>query len=319
MQESLFYLIDKNVIKNNIFETKDNFPLNVDSVIDGRFEFYGLGNDIISVVEKCGINCVLVNNIKEALNLRKYNDSIDIIIKYYDKEYVFDAVLNNIMITVYSYKELDELEELNIKDDYNIFLYINDGIEGFSDLNKISKYLENNKHLKIKGVYTEIHSKKLNDNRFNEFNNLVLNMQNVSKFIISDNNYDLNTNFYSKNHYIKNINEIVTLQGNIKYIKRVVKNDMFLGKKSSKDKVYAVIEMPFDLSLKKVYIKNKLYKVNNWFNNKLIIEKADTLKVRTFVELLGDKSKNDISSFININGIAKNYLNGSVIESQKFE
>ena len=319
MQESLFYLIDKNVIKNNILDAKDNFPLNVDSVIDGRFEFYGLGNDIISVVEKCGINYVLVNSIKDALKLRKYNESINIIVKYLDKEYIFDAILNNIIITLYSYKELDELEELNIKDDCDVFLYINDDIEGFSNLNKISKYLEDNKHLKIKGVYTEIHSKKPFIERANEFNNVVSHISNVSKFIISANSYELNTNFYSKNHYIKNINEIVGLQGNIKYIKRIVKNDMFLGKKSSKDKVYAIVEMPYNLPVKKVYIKNKFYKVIKHFNNKLIIDNADNLKVRTYVEILGGKSNNDIRNFINVNGVHKNYLNGSVIECQKFE
>lgn len=319
MQESLFYLIDKNVIKNNILEAKDKFPLNVDSVIDGRFEFYGLGNDIISVVEKCEINYVLVNSIKEALNLRKYSDSIYIIVKYFEKEYIFDAILNNIMITVYSYKELEELEELNIKDDYNVFLYINDSIEGFSNLNKISKYLENNKHLKIKGVYTEIQSKKALNKKIDEFNNVILDIPNVNRFIISDNIWDLNTSFYNKNNYIKNINEIVTLQGSIKHLKRIRKNEIFLDKKYSKDKVFAIVDLTYNLALKKVYIKNNLYKVNNYFNNKLIIDNADNLKVRTYVEILGGKSKNDISAFINVKGIPKNYLNGSSIECQKFE
>ena len=275
MQESLFYLIDKNVIKNNILEAKDKFPLNVDSVIDGRFEFYGLGNDIISVVEKCEINYVLVNSIKEALNLRKYNDSIYIIVKYFEKEYIFDAILNNIMITVYSYKELEELEELNIKDDYNVFLYINDTIEGFSNLNKISKYLENNKHLKIKGVYTEIQSKKALNKKIDEFNNVILDIPNVNRFIISDNIWDLNTSFYNKNSYIKNINEIVTLQGSIKHLKRIRKNEIFLDKKWSKDKVFAIVDLTYNLALKKVYIKNNLYKVNNYFNNN-----ADSLTQR---------------------------------------
>ena len=319
MQDSIFYLIDKNLIKKNIEEAKVDMPLNLNSIIDGRCEFYGLGNDIVYVIEKCNIDYVLVNDIKEALNLRKYNDSINIIIKYLDKDYVFDAIVNNIMLTIYSYKELDDLIKLDIKDDYNIFLYINDEIEGFNNLNRIESYLKENNHLKILGTYTEFNNKKTDNQKYEAFKSTVSFLSNdIIKFIISDKQYDLNTNYFSQNTYIKDINEIVSLQGNLKYVKKFVKNDIVLNKKIKNDKTLGIINMPYEVLVKKVYIKDRLYRVSDIYNNKLMIECDDNIKVKTQVEILGKKSKNDITPYINITNISKHYLSGSTIEKEKF-
>lgn len=319
MQDSIFYLIDKNLIKKNIEETKADMPLNLNSIIDGRCEFYGLGNDIVSTVEKCNIDYVLVNDIKEALNLRKYNDSINIIIKYLDKDYVFDAIVNNIILTIYSYKELEDLINLDIKDDYNVFLYINDEIEGFNNLNRIESYLKENNHLKILGVYTEFNSKKTDNKKYETFKSTISFLSNdIIQFIISDNQYNLNTNYYSKNVYIKDINEIISLQGNLKYVKKFVKNDTVLNKKIKSNKTFGIINMPYEVLVKKVFIKDRIYKLIDIYNNKLIVECNENIKVKTQVEILGKKSKNDITSYIKINNIPKYYLSGSTIEKEKF-
>ena len=105
MQNNLFYVIDKNLIKKNIEAAQEGMSLNLDSVIDGRCEFYGLGNDVISVAEKCKINYVLVNNLKEALEIRKHNTSLNIIIKYLESDYIDDAIVNDFIITIYDCKD----------------------------------------------------------------------------------------------------------------------------------------------------------------------------------------------------------------------
>ncbi len=318
MQDNIYYLIDKNLVEKNILKVKDNKPLNLNSVIDGRNEFYGLGNDLVSVINKNDISYVLVNDIKEAINLRKYDDSINIIIKNLNKDYIFDAIVNNVAITIYSYKELDELVKLDIKDDYDVFLYIDDGVEGFNNLTKINKYIEQNKHLKIIGVYSEVDDKKSSKKSYEIVKNIMLSVSSdIIQFIISDNEYDLNTNYFSKCSYAKNINEVISLQASLNNVKKFYKNDVFLTKKLRKNKNFGIVNIPYMISVKKVFIKNKIYNVKSIYNGKLIIELDDYLKSRMQVEILGLKSKNDIGPYININGIPKYYLLGSSIEKEK--
>lgn len=320
MQDNIFYMIDKNLIKKNIKESQECMSMNLDSVIDGRCKFYGLGNDVISVAEKCKINYVIVNNLKEALEIRKYNDSLNIIIKYLENDYIDDAVVNDFVVTIYDYKDLEEIKKLKLKDDIRVMLFIDSGdnIEGFKSLSKIDNYQSEIKRLNILGAYSEIRVNKKNEN-FNRFLETSSSLSKDSlRFIIADKIYDTNVNYFGKNTYIKDIDNIVSLRGNIKCVKKFVKNDMFLNKVLKKEKHFGIINTPFKINVKKVSIKNKLYKVYESLDNYLILEIDNSVKPKSQVELFGSKSKNSLNDAILLKEISKYYLDGSSVEEAKF-
>lgn len=320
MQDNIFYIIDKNLIKKNIKETQECMSINLDSVIDGRCQFYGLGNDIISVVEKCKINYILVNDLKEAFEIRKYNNSLNIIIKHLENDYIDDAVVNDFIVTIYDYKELEEIKKLKLKDDIRVILFIDSGdnIEGFKSLSKLDSYQNEIKHLRILGTYSEIREDK-KDKRYNKFLEITnLLSKDSLRFILSDKNYDTNVNYFSKGMYMKDINSIVSLCGNIKCVKKFVKNDMFLNKVLKKEKQFGIINTPFKINVKKVSIKNKLYKVYESLDNYLILEIDNSVKLKNQVELFGGKSKNSLNDTILLKEISKYYLEGSSLEEAKF-
>lgn len=269
---------------------------------------------------KCKINYVLVNDLKEALEIRKYNNSLNIIIKHLENDYIDDAVVNDFIVTIYDYKDLEEIKKLKLKDDIRVMLFIDNGdnIEGFKSLSKLGSYQKEIKHLNILGSYSEIREDKKNE-KFNNFLEITkfLPKDNL-RFILSDKIYDTNVNYFGKNTYIKDIDGIVSLCGTIKCVKKFVKNDIFLNKMLKKEKQFGIINTPFKIMVKKVSIKGKLYKVYESLDNSLIIEINDNVKHKYQVELFGGKSKNTLENSKVLKEIPKYYLEGSTVEQAKF-
>ena len=117
---------------------------------------------------------------------------------------------------------------------------------------------------------------------------------------------------------MKDINSIVSLCGNIKCVKKFVKNDMFLNKVLKKEKHFGIINTPFKIKVKKVSVKNKLYKVYESLDNYLVLEIDNSVKPKNQVELFGGKSKNSLNDTILLKEISKYYLEGSSLEEAKF-
>lgn len=312
MKDSLYYLIDENIIKNNLLKKKED---NKTSIIDGRYRFYELGNDLVRVVNDLEIDYVLVDNINEALELRKYNEQINIIVKNMDYDYIFDAIMNNIIFTVYSSDDILEISKLKIKDDYKVFLYIFDELKGFSSL----KFLDNisDKHLKIVGAYTEMPNLKKHNQKVYDFYNITKALKEKIKFIISDDFVSDGVIFFSKSDYLDDYNKIMSLNC-LACLKKISKNEIFLGKKNKKDRLFGYIKVPFQINVKKVYKNQKYYKVRYFYNGHLIIELKNHRKNNSEFEILGGNSKNDITNFLNVNEIPRYYHHGNNREIAKF-
>ena len=320
MQNDLFYIIDKNLIKKDIELAYNDRAITLNSVIDGRCNFYGIGKDILPILEKCKIKYILVNDLKEALEIRKYNNSVEIIIKHIENDYFGDAIVNNLIVTLYDYKELEKIKKLKLKDDIKVLLYIDSGdnIEGFKKLNEIKDYENEIKHLNIIGAYTDLNHDKKNKgfNNFEKITNCI--SKDSIKFIVSEKSYDTNTNYFSKNIYLNDMDNIVSLCANIKQLKLLDKNDVFLSKQLKRKKHFAIINTPFKIDVKKVLIKGKLYNLFKTFDNNLIDNIDSKVKLKNQVIILGGASKNSMKNKILINDIPKYYLEGTVLEEAKF-
>src|SRR5699024_3217639 len=78
---------------------------------------YGMGLNIVNTLVNNGINYILVGPIKDALEIRKYNNDVPILVSYnVTEEEVYDAINNNITLTIADLEYLRSIICLNIKD-----------------------------------------------------------------------------------------------------------------------------------------------------------------------------------------------------------
>ena len=97
-------------------------------IVDLKDNAHGLGLKIINEMNKYGINYCLVGSLKDALEIRKINKDIDILVNYYvTKEEIYDCINNNVTITIQSDEYLDEILSVEHKDNLNVQILIDNG------------------------------------------------------------------------------------------------------------------------------------------------------------------------------------------------
>ncbi|MDE6285116.1 MAG: alanine racemase, partial [Bacilli bacterium] len=73
---------------------------------------FGMGYGIINTLMQCGINYLYVSTLQEALDIRNRNQDIAILVNYeVPKEYIYDAIMNNITLTISSLEHLRAINE----------------------------------------------------------------------------------------------------------------------------------------------------------------------------------------------------------------
>lgn len=308
MQDSLYYIIDIDTIDKNIKSLKNKTSINHNSVMDACNSFYGFGLEMISILEKNDVNYIIVNDLDEALEVRKYNTKIGIIIKNLNFEYLDDAIVNNLIIVIYNNKQLEEIDAKKLRDEIKVILFVDcgDNTFGFKTIKKVCDYEEENKYFNIVGIMSEYlfnRKKSFAETFFNLCNKV---KHDLIRINMSESQFN-NVDFFDKNVYIKN----VSLNATIKSVKKIDKGTYFFNKIMRKEKNFSIINMPYLMDFKKVLIKDKLYKVYA-NNNSFIIVEVDK-EVSAKDKITFQEFGNDI---VLLNNIKKLYLKGNkIVES----
>lgn len=161
----------KTLLEIDLKKLYNNTKILVDSYNDYKYKFanlkdnaYGMGLEIVNALVKANINYVYVGSLKDALDIRKYNQQINILVNYFiDIEEIYDAINNNISITISSIKYLKKVNELKLKDDLKVQILIDNGsnklgISSKKELKEIIEIINNNKHLLLEGFYSDLTS-----------------------------------------------------------------------------------------------------------------------------------------------------------------
>lgn len=222
-------------------------------IVDLKDNGHGLGLKIINEMYKYGINYCLVGSLKDALEIRKINKDIDILVNYYvTLEEIYDCINNNITITIYNEKYLDKILSVKHKDNLNVQLLIDNnsnllGINSKEELDKIMKKLDNEPNITCTGIYTEITTLGvIDENYYKEVNNF----------------YKISKNYLNKDLMI-HFNEPIMYHEKLKYVNGIrfdlsilgieenIKDDFFTNRKiKSIEKKYGCLEFPeVDLQL----------------------------------------------------------------------
>ena len=154
-------LIDLDKLKNNINILTDTYGDYEYFLANLKNNAFGLGYNIIDILEKNNINLIYVSTLNEALEIRKINHNIPILINFdITEENIYDASVNNISITISNINNLEKISSLNLKDSLNIHLLIDNGtnkigLKNKEEVNKALDIINNCSFLNLKGVYTE--------------------------------------------------------------------------------------------------------------------------------------------------------------------
>lgn len=166
--------IDINKLQNNVQKLFKKFKNYDYKIIDLRNNFFGMGIYLVNVFESLGFNYGYVTNIKEGLRVRKYNQTLPILIKEsVSDENIYDAINNNFTLTISNLNNLQDISAISFKDDLKVHLLIdngsnNEGLKSFSEIKKAIEIINTCPHLVLEGIYTEITTYGLEDNFYYE-------------------------------------------------------------------------------------------------------------------------------------------------------
>ena len=164
------------ILEIDLYKLKNNVKLLCESYSDYKYKVaclkdnaYGMGFNIVKTLIQNGINYILVGPLKDAIEIRRLNTDINIIVNYYiDLEEIYEAISNNLIITIPSLEYLKKVVELNIKDDLKIQLLIDNGsnkmgLKSKAEVKEALDLINNNKHILLDGIYTDLTSIGIED------------------------------------------------------------------------------------------------------------------------------------------------------------
>lgn len=245
--------IDLKKLKNNIKKLVKSYDDYKYKIVDLKDNAHGMGFGIVNTLVNYGINYLLVGSLKESLEVRKLNKEVGILASYYvTMDEIYDCINNNINITIYNKKYIDLLCSLELKDDLNVEILIDNGsnLQGVNkknDLEYIINKINETKHIKLVGIYSDLTSFGIEDKfYYKEVNNF---LKIVKPYINNDLIIHLNEPimYHNKIKYLNGIRFDLSVLG----IEENINDDIFTkGRIKKIEKEYGALEFPnIDLEL----------------------------------------------------------------------
>ncbi|MEG1506724.1 MAG: alanine racemase [Bacilli bacterium] len=305
--------IDLNILTNNTKKLIANYSDYNYFFADLRNNAFGLGIFVVNTLVNSGINYIFVSSLNDAIKVRRYNNEIPILVtEEIDKEYIFDAINNNITITVMSSNYLLEISKLKIKDELKIHILLDNGsnklgLKNYTELKEIIDIINTNKYLTLEGIYSELTSYGIDDTFYYDQMSILNKL--ISKVGVTDLIVHLNEPlmFHKKPENINGIKFDLSLFGIInKYEDNIINN---LKRKSIEKKYGDLSFKDLNINLDLVFsITSKVISVNCGKKEELV-GKKHVLKQDSLLGIIGIGYKSGIT------GSLKSVLiNGSTYE-----
>ena len=172
----------KTYVEINIDNLKNNVKNIINYYNNYKYYFgvvkgncYGHGTTyVINELIESGVNYLAVSSLEEALEVRKINKKIPILLlEPIRLEYIDVCIKNNITITIHDYLYAKELINKKINKKLKIHLKIDSGMNrlGFKEkekLNEIYKELKENENIEIEGIFTHFATLGINDKEWDK-------------------------------------------------------------------------------------------------------------------------------------------------------
>lgn len=174
MYRQTYLEVNCDTLKNNIKNIKENYP-------DYKYYFgvvkanaYGHGSYIINSLIQGGINYLAVSSLEEAIDLRKYNSQIPILVlEPININYIEDAIKNNITLTVSNIEYFKKMLNLSLSSQLKFHIKIDSGMNRLgltnsTDLGFIVDNYVQNKNLFLEGIYSHFATSGINDKHWDD-------------------------------------------------------------------------------------------------------------------------------------------------------
>lgn len=276
MNNSFNVIMNLNIIKSSIKYIDTD-------ILDARGYTNLFQYNMLKILEK-KFKYILVDNLNEGLLIRSLNSKIGIIVKNIHEDYVYDAIVNNIAIVVYN-KEL--INSLVLKDDLQIFWYLDVGENMFGIKSIESLGPINDKHIKVKGIISEVFSGKNYDIKCQTFLN-AKHDRNSTNFLID---YKKGKNVNISNIYSL-IKPSISILRTPDFVKSV-NNEPFLNKMYKTQQNFAIIKMPLNVRVKEARHNDKKLKIIKRLPGYLILAVDEAFSPESLITIiLQDKDDN---------------------------
>ncbi|MEG1150234.1 MAG: alanine racemase [Bacilli bacterium] len=305
--------IDLNILTNNTKKLIANYSDYNYFFADLRNNAFGLGIFVVNTLVNSGINYIFVSSLNDAIKVRRYNNEIPILVTdEIDKEYIFDAINNNITITVMSSNYLLEISKLKIKDELKIHILLDNGsnklgLKNYTKLKEIIDIINTNKYLTLEGIYSELTSYGIDDTFYYEQMSILNKL--ISKVGVTDLIVHLNEPlmFHKKPENINGIKFDLSLFGiTNKYEDNILNN---LKRKSIEKKYGDLSFKDLNINLDLVFsITSKVISLNCGKKDELV-GKKHILKQDSLLGIIGIGYKSGITG-----SLKSVVINGSTYE-----
>ena len=192
MYRKTYAVVNGDILKNNIIEITNKYNSYDYYIGVVKNNAYNHGIYVVNDLIAGGINYLAVSSLEEAINIRKYNLSIPILcLEPIEIEYIYDAINNNVTVTVESLHYLQELNTLKLQDILKVHLKIDSGmnrlgIKTANELKKVIKIINENKKMYLEGIYSHFATSGISDKNWDlqltNFKNITsdINLKNIT-------------------------------------------------------------------------------------------------------------------------------------------
>lgn len=169
MYRPTYIKVDGNILENNIKNIISKFSDYKYYIAVVKNNAYHHGIYAAQYMINAGVNYLAVSSLEEAISLRKYFREIPILVlEPINCEYIFDAINNNITLTVSSIEDANKLSSSKLSDQLKVHMKIDSGMNriGFKDSKSFYKaynLLHEEKKILIEGIYTHLATSGVND------------------------------------------------------------------------------------------------------------------------------------------------------------
>ena len=153
MYRKTYVEIDEDILKKNTKEVINKYNEYKYYIGVVKNNAYHHGIKVVNSLIEGGVNYLAVSSLEEAIEIRKFNNDIPILVlEPIDLDYIDDVMINKVTLTVDNLDYLKLLNGLSLSYPLNIHLKIDTGMNrlGFKekkDLNKAVKLIKENKNL----------------------------------------------------------------------------------------------------------------------------------------------------------------------------
>ena len=186
MYRKTYALVNGDILENNTLEIINKYNKYKYYIGVVKNNAYHHGIKVVNNLIKGGINYLAVSSLDEAIDIRKYNSSIPILIlSPISLDFIDDAISHKVTITVDNLEYLKLLNQIKLPYKLNIHLKIDTGMNrlGFKnkkDITNAVKLINDNKMLVLEGIYSHFATTGINDYYYDQqlstFNELTSNI-----------------------------------------------------------------------------------------------------------------------------------------------